>query len=262
VDDGAEPTAGSPVPVSLLADLQAGLLDDDTAAALRRRIRTDPEAAHTASALDRVRRDLADLGSDSSAALELPDVPADVTTRLAAALTSATTVAPHTATRGPAAHATRDAAIGPRAIAMMIGGIAALGAFAIGVAALVDDEPQARSTAVTAERITVSRSPAAFPVRETELLALLDRPADLGALTDPVRLRACLTAAGLPDSVSVLGADTVDVDGRPAVVLVVAGDVAGVRNDTLTAIAVAPTCSADAPGLLAHTVLPQAPATP
>lgn len=31
--------------VELLADLQAGLLDDETAAQVRRRIRTDPEAA-------------------------------------------------------------------------------------------------------------------------------------------------------------------------------------------------------------------------
>ena len=56
-------------------------------------------------------------------------------------------------------------------------------------------------------------------MQQSELLALLDRPADLGALTDPVRLRACLTAAGLPGSVAVLGADTMNVDGRPVVVL-------------------------------------------
>jgi hypothetical protein len=58
---GHEP---APLTPELLADLQAGLLDDDTAAALRQRVRTDPHADDMLAALDRVRRDLADLGAD------------------------------------------------------------------------------------------------------------------------------------------------------------------------------------------------------
>jgi hypothetical protein len=72
-----------PVPVELLADLQAGLLDDHTAACLRRRARTDAEVAARLAALDRVRRDLADLGRDAASA---PGLPPDLTARIGAAL--------------------------------------------------------------------------------------------------------------------------------------------------------------------------------
>ncbi len=80
---------GNPAPqmTSRLADLQAGLLDDDEAAALRARILTDPDLAHAARAFDRVREDLANLGSDARSA---PDVPRHVMDRLGAALASFT----------------------------------------------------------------------------------------------------------------------------------------------------------------------------
>lgn len=74
-----------PVTVDLLADLQAGLLDDDAAAELRRRARTDPGVADQLAALDRVRRAVADLGGDAASA---PEVPADVTARIGATLRS------------------------------------------------------------------------------------------------------------------------------------------------------------------------------
>ena len=82
-DAGHEP---APITPELLADLQAGLLDDAAAAALRQRIRTDPDAADMLAALDRVRRDLAALGADDASA---PDVPAEVTARVGAALQAA-----------------------------------------------------------------------------------------------------------------------------------------------------------------------------
>lgn len=72
-----------PVTPELLADLQAGLLDDDTAAAVRRKVRADPDAARTLAALDSVRRELSRLGSDPGSA---PEVPAEVTARIGAAL--------------------------------------------------------------------------------------------------------------------------------------------------------------------------------
>lgn len=51
-----------PITPELLADLQAGLLDDATAALVRRRVRDDPDAARMLAALDRVRREIAELG--------------------------------------------------------------------------------------------------------------------------------------------------------------------------------------------------------
>ena len=75
-----------PVAPELVADLQAGLLDDDTAAAVRRRVRTDPEAAQMLAALDTVRRELSRLGAEPASA---PAVPAEVTARIGAVLRAA-----------------------------------------------------------------------------------------------------------------------------------------------------------------------------
>jgi hypothetical protein len=59
-DEAAQP----PLTVELLADLQAGLLDDDSAAHVRRRVREDPEAERILRALNQVRCDVATLGAD------------------------------------------------------------------------------------------------------------------------------------------------------------------------------------------------------
>ncbi|EUA43579.1 hypothetical protein I552_8320 [Mycobacterium xenopi 3993] len=89
MDDAAGGKAGAdpPLTVELLADLQAGLLDDDAAARLRKRIRADPQAQRALRALNEVRRDLATLGADPASA---PDIPPGVVARITAALRSAT----------------------------------------------------------------------------------------------------------------------------------------------------------------------------
>ena len=84
--DAADDRYELPVTVDLLADLQAGLLDDRTAARLRRRVRTDPAVKAQLAALDRVRRNLSALAVDSASA---PDAPADVTATSGEALRSA-----------------------------------------------------------------------------------------------------------------------------------------------------------------------------
>ena len=92
MDSGAGPRPDSspdPDPLQLtpelLADLQAGLLDDAAAARVRTRARNDPEAARVVAGLDAVRRELAHLGADEQSA---PAVPAPVTARVGAALRS------------------------------------------------------------------------------------------------------------------------------------------------------------------------------
>jgi anti-sigma factor RsiW len=86
VPDAEDDRYELPVTVDLLADLQAGLLDDRTAARLRRRVRTDPAVKAQLAALDSVRRNLSALAVDSASA---PDVPADVTATICRALRSA-----------------------------------------------------------------------------------------------------------------------------------------------------------------------------
>ncbi|MFZ1160703.1 MAG: hypothetical protein WAO18_00385, partial [Mycobacterium sp.] len=89
-----------PLTADTLADLQAGLLEDDTAARLRKQVRDDPDARQTMEALNRVRREVAGLGSDASSA---PDVDPAAADRIAAALRAegpAGSSAAHTVGRG------------------------------------------------------------------------------------------------------------------------------------------------------------------
>lgn len=80
---GSDPAL--PLTPEVLADLQAGLLDDATAAHIRRRVRADPHAAELLAGLDAARRAVADLG-----AADAPDVPAEVVERIGRALRHAT----------------------------------------------------------------------------------------------------------------------------------------------------------------------------
>src|ERR1700752_3677039 len=94
-EDRRDPSAtdgAPPLTVELLADLQAGLLDDDAAARVRKRVRQDPQAEHILRALHQVRRDIAALGAEPTPA---PDAPPQVTARILAALRSAGEVQPH-----------------------------------------------------------------------------------------------------------------------------------------------------------------------
>ncbi|WP_343572933.1 hypothetical protein [Mycobacterium sp.] len=224
------PTADS------LADLQAGLLDDDTAARLRKRIRIDPDARQTMAALHRVRREVAALGSDESSA---PPVDPEVVVRIGAGLR--------------AAHAVQRGRL-PRAARMTVAaaGLAAVAVAAwLGTRALITAPAPLPSRPTTIEHITVSRPPQTIPLSDQQILALLDRDPDLGPLADPRRRASCLGGLGYPANAPVLGARPIDIAGHPAVLLVLAGD----APDTFAALAVAPTCSSVNTGLSADRIV-------
>lgn len=237
------PPPDAPVPLSLLADLQAGLLDDETAARLRSRIRTDPDAVRDVAALDRVRRDLVGLGWDANTAPEAPD---DVTTRIAEALRAADPPSRTGATHS----ARRIRARRPRAVAVIAGVAAAIVGVGVAVAAL-GGEDAVPSSRDTVDRITASPGPDDFPVPAAQIYGVLDGPVDAGPLAAPQRLSACLTALGYPAATTPLGARPVRVADRPAVLLVLPGD--GPRD--VTAAVVDPTCGAGGDGLIATTTL-------
>jgi hypothetical protein len=227
-----------PITPELLADLQAGLLDDSAAAALRKRLRTDPDASEMLAALDRVRRDLADLGTDDASA---PDVPAEVTARVGAALRDV-----H---RGPA-HSVRHT---PRwqLVALVAGvGAAVLGAVVGGVM-LVRDPAPTRSTGPTAEKITVSRPATDLPLSDPQIVALLSGSPDYGPLADPQRRAACLSGLGYSAATTVLGARPVDMHGRPAVLMVLPAD----TPRKVRAVVVEPGCNSAHTGLLADALV-------
>ncbi|BBY06400.1 hypothetical protein [Mycobacterium noviomagense] len=239
-DEAADP----PLTVEQLADLQAGLLDDDEAARVRNQIRADPAAQEALRALNHVRRDLATLGADSQSA---PDTPPPVVARITAALRSATDPA-----RPPgAAHALRPHSRPTRKVAAAAGVSAAFAAIGVGTVALLHSPPPTPSAPSTAEHITVSRPPATIPLSAPEILGLLQSRPDYGPLSDPSRRASCLTGLGYSASTEVLGARPVEVSGRAAVLLVLPGN----TPDRLTALAVAANCSAADTGLLADTTL-------
>ena len=206
-----------PLTIETIADLQAGLFDDETAARLRQRIRDDPAAGRTMEALNRVRSDVAALG---------PEPPT------------------HSVHRGrlpsPA-----------RAAVAAIGLAAAAAAAWLGVTALLEPPTPLPSRPTTIEHITVSRPPQSIPLSDQQILALLDSAPDLGPLSDPRRRASCLAGLGYPANAQVLGARPVDIAGHPAVLLLLPGDEPG----ALAALAVAPTCSSVNTGLSADRIV-------
>jgi hypothetical protein len=237
------PPPDAPVPLSLIADLQAGLLDDETAARLRSRIRTDPDAVRDVAALDRVRRDLVGLGWDADSA---PDVSDDVTARIADALRAA-----DPPPRPGATHAMRLLR-SPRlrTVAAIAGVAAAVVGIGVAVATLGggDVVPSARDTA---DRITATAGPGDFPVPAAQIYGVIDGPVDAGPLAAPQRMSACLTALGYPPGTTALGARPVRVADRAAVLLVLPGD----DPRDVTAAVVDTTCGAGGDGLIATTTL-------
>jgi len=232
-----------PITPELLADLQAGLLDDGAAAALRQRIRTDSDAAETLAALDHVRRDLAHLGTDAASA---PDVPVEVTARIGAALQAAP---PHRPPHQPA-HSVRHT---PRwqMVALVAGVVAAVVGAALGGVALTRDPAPTRPAGPTAESITVSRPPGHVPLSDPQIVGLLSQSPDYGPLADPQRRASCLSGLGYSAATAVLGGQRVDMRGRPAVLMVLAAD----TPRTLLVLVVEPGCSSAHTGLLANTLV-------
>ncbi|GAA4537453.1 hypothetical protein [Mycobacterium paraffinicum] len=241
MNDADDEADESPLTVELLADLQAGLLDDESAARVRRRVRDDPQAEQVLRALNRARCDVATLGADPA-----PDVPPEVTARISAALASAET-------DPPVAHSARPRIRPARVVAVVAGVGALLAAVGVGTAALITAPEPAPSTPVTAEHITVSTPPMVVPLSQDEILGLLNQSPDYGPLGDPARRASCLTGLGYPASTQVLGARPVQINARPGVVLVVAGD----TPHSLAVYAVALNCSAADTGLLANTEIPR-----
>jgi hypothetical protein len=219
-----------PITPALLADLQAGLLDDATAARLRQRIRSEPQAAHMLDGLDRVRHDLADLGSDESSA---PDVPAAVTARIGTAL--------HTVRPAPKLHR----------LGLVTGLSAVLFAVVVGGVMLTRDPGPTWSTAPTAEKITVSRAPQRMPLSDAQILELLASSPDYGPLADPQRRASCLSGLGYPADTTVLGARPVDVDGTAGLLILLPAD----TPRAVLALVVEPNCSSAHTGLVAHTAV-------
>jgi hypothetical protein len=237
-DDGRD---DPPPTVEALADLQAGLLDDNTAARVRKLVRTDADVRRRMDALTRVRREVAALGSDPSSA---PDADPAAVDRIAATLRAERAGAAHAVGRGRLPRSAR--------LAVAVMGLTAIAVAGwLGTRALITAPASTTSRPTTIEHITVSRPPQTIPLSDQQILALVDHEPDFGPLTDPRRRASCLSGLGYPANARVLGARPLDIAGHPAVLLVLPGDAPA----DIKAVAVAPTCSAANTGLSADRIV-------
>lgn len=237
------PRGSEPAPsVELLANLQAGLLDDDAAARVRRQVREDPDAQRVLRALHQVRRDVAAVGADPASA---PEPPATTTARIASALRDERA--------GPAAHSARPGTRPAKILAGVAGICAAFAAVGFGTSALLHEQPSAPSMPTTIEHITVSTPPMTIPLSSAEISGLLGHSPDYGPLADASRRASCLAGLGYSAATQVLGARPVEINARPGVLLVLPAD----TPTDLAVFAVALNCSAADTGLLASTQIPR-----
>lgn len=120
--------------------------------------------------VERVRRDLTELGSDEASA---PDVPPEVTERVLAALRAEPA---HTVARAPLRRL--------QVIGLVVGLGAAVAAVIVGAVMVNRPEPPTFPAGPTAKTITVERS-TAIPLPRPQIIELLSRTPDYGPLTDP-----------------------------------------------------------------------------
>ena len=183
-------------------------------------------------AVERVRRDLAALGADEDSA---PDVPPEVTARVITAL------------RAEPAHTMRRKPLRRLQVIGLVVGLGAVVAGAIvGVTMLGRPEAPRFPVGPTAEKITVDR-PAAIPLPDPQVIALLSQTPDYGPLADPQRRGSCLGGLGYPPGTTVLGAQPLDMHGQPAVLMLLPGE----TPETVVAVVVEPGCNGAHTGLLA-----------
>ncbi|MDA3628577.1 hypothetical protein OU415_24305 [Saccharopolyspora sp. WRP15-2] len=244
---------GPPWSLDLLADLHAGVLDEQTADELRSQVQDDPEAREILAALDATSEDLAELPP-----LTIPD---DVSARIDAALENEVR-----AWAEQQQHAAAPAAPAAEQGAQVIDFAAAkqrrrrrftLGAGLVGVAAAAAAVVFAAMPSSTEVGTPQAQPPTSSAPGEKPPLALQGDQVHLngqqfaevfssrqyqGALNNPQQLLGCLQANGV-SSGKPLGAREITLDGKPAQLLVLPGGETG----KFRLLAVAPDCGPDNP---------------
>lgn len=266
----APPAAGRGVPerppysLDLLADLHAGVLDDDIAAELRPLADADPDARATLAALEATRTALASLP-----AVRMPD---DVAARLEDALRAeaearaAATTAPTRVVLPPAQpspvppiEGARVADLGAfrRRRRALIAGTGLLAAAAAVIAVVAIGNVTGGTTPGTPATGANASDPSLPPlaVSRDGLPGVLDEAlgaTDYGPLSLAGRLDACLSANQLnPAATKSLGAREVIFDGRPGVLIVLpTGTAASFRM-----LVVAPDCAQGNPATIVNTIV-------
>lgn len=240
--------AGPPWSVDTLADLHAGVLDQQTANQLWSRVEHDPEARAILNALDATTDDLSELGTAPA-----EPIPAEVAAKLDAALADEANQhgSPGQTTEAPVAPVTDMAAARQRRRRRLQWGAGVVGVAAAAVAAVAIAVPSNTTTPGTPN---VAEPGPAQGTNEQPLSLRSDDmgnavgPAmgarDFGPLGTQGRLNQCLQANGIDPATKPAGVRGATVDGQPATVVVLTtGQLAQYRM-----LALAPTCGPDNPG--------------
>jgi hypothetical protein len=132
---------------------------------------------------------------------------------------------------------------------LAVGVVATLTAAGLGTVMLVRSGGSGPATGSSTQQPSTPPAPATVPLSAAEIVGLLTRPPDLGPLGDARRRSSCLSGLGYPAPDALLGGRQVDINGAPAVVLVLPGD----TPDSVAALAVRPNCSSADTGLIADT---------
>lgn len=239
---------GPPWSVDVLADLHAGVLEPEVAAALRPRVTADPAAAEVLAALDATVADLA--------ALPPPALPVPVAARIDDALAAEAArrnlpaVPPAPIPPAPIPPVSLDAARRRRRAGWAGAGLLAAAAVAIGVVVVAGLDGQTAGTPVAGDSATAAPGSMPLALRRGALGEAVGETlgaADYGPLGGPGQLAACLAANGVPAAAEPLGVREVTLDGRPGVLIALpAGQLGRFRL-----LVVGPDCGPGNPSLLA-----------
>ncbi|HJP75442.1 MAG TPA: hypothetical protein VJ914_14305 [Pseudonocardiaceae bacterium] len=249
-----------PLSLDVLADLHAGAVPDDVATRLWPRVRADPAASATLTALDATRADLAGLATAPP-----PAMPADFAARLDAAI-NAEAQARATAGIAPVVdiNAPRRRKRDPKQTRRLAltAGLVGVAAAVIGAAIVV--LPGLGSSPSTSQNAGGSPS-SQLSVSSGQLgsVALTQalHKTEYGPLSNPQQLSGCLKANGQDPNEKPIGAMQISLDGKQGTLLVLTtGVLAQYRL-----LVVGPACSATSAATLANQVIggvPTAGATP
>ncbi|MEV6895716.1 hypothetical protein [Amycolatopsis sp. NPDC051372] len=222
-------TVGPPWSVDVLADLHAGVLDEDEAARLWPRVQADPEARAIVEALEATTADLAALAHEPA-----PPMPAEFAARIDQALAAEAAsrqAAPFPSSGSAPAPASVEPGVAPvvglaaarrrrnKRLGWGAGILTAAAAAIVAIAVTVPGPAQETGTGVAAPA-PVGPSVGSDGSGAEALLGGAMGVRDFGPLQDEQRLDACVSAAGLDPDVRPEGIRPVTVDGKPGVLVI------------------------------------------
>lgn len=239
----ASGSPSTPLSVDVLADLQAGVLDEHEAAELWPRVNADPEARAILDALAATTADLSGLAAEPA-----PPMPAHVAERIEFAITREAEARGGNVVSLDAARKRRNRRVGMGA-GFLTAAAAAIAAVMIAVPSgdnELDGNVAAPTPTTQAEAPTGTETPNFDSGNMNAAIGQIEGLRDFGALENEERFNACIEAGGMDPAVRPEGIGPAKIDGKDAVIaLYTTGKLAQFRLIALSA-----DCGPDNPGLL------------